>query len=72
MLDGEGGFTVYGKLMPAKTSRARNALPIGLAHHLKIKRAVTCDQVLTWDDVEFDAQDPAIAFRKEMEQQFSQ
>lgn len=71
MLDGEGGFTVYGKLMPAKTSRARNALPIGLAHHLKVKRAVACDQVLTWDDVEFDANDPAIAFRKEMEQMFS-
>ena len=72
MLDGEGGFTVYGKLMPASTSRAQNALPIGLAHHLKIKRAVACDQVLTWDDVEFDAHDPAIAFRKEMEQMFSQ
>ena len=71
MLDGEGGFTVYGKLMPAKTSRAQNALPIGLAHHLKVKRAVACDQVLTWDDVEFDANDPAIAFRKEMEQMFS-
>ena len=72
MLDGEGGYTVYGKLMPAVTSRARNALPIGLAHHLKIKRAVACDQVLTWDDVEFDVHDPAIAFRKEMEQMFSQ
>ena len=71
MLDGEGGYTVYGKLAPASTSRARNALPIGLAHHLKIKRPVGMDQTLTWDDVEFDAKDPAIAFRKEMERVFS-
>ena len=71
MLDGEGGYTVYGKLMPAQTSKARSALPIGLAHHLKIKRPVAMDQTLTWDDVEFDAKDPAIAFRKEMEKVFS-
>ena len=70
MLDGEGGYTVYGKLMPALTSKARSALPIGLAHHLKIKRPVAMDQTLTWDDVEFDAKDPAIAFRKEMEATF--
>ena len=70
-LDGEGGYTVYGKLMPAHSSKARNALPIGLAHHLKIKRPIGVDQILTWDDVEFDAKDPAIAFRKEMEATFS-
>ena len=70
MLDGEGGYTVYGKLMPALTSKSHNALPIGLAHHLKIKRPVAMDQTLTWDDVEFDAKDPAIAFRKEMEATF--
>ncbi len=69
-LDGEGGYTVYGKLMPASMSKANNALPIGLAHHLTLKRKVAVDQVVTWDDVDFDAHDPAIRFRKEMEDTF--
>ncbi len=30
VLDGEGGYMVYGKLMPAKASVAAGALPIGL------------------------------------------
>src|SRR5207244_10229813 len=34
-LDGEGGFTVYGKLMPAALSLARRGLPLGLAHGMR-------------------------------------
>ena len=34
MLDGEGGYTVWGKLMPAAASLAAGALPIGLAHRV--------------------------------------
>jgi predicted homoserine dehydrogenase-like protein len=70
-LDGEGGYTVYGKLMPAATSRAKGALPIGLAHGITLKRSVATDQVLTWDDVVLDEQDPTLRFRKEMEAAFS-
>ncbi|WP_404421640.1 NAD(P)H-dependent oxidoreductase [Thalassospira australica] len=69
-LDGEGGYTVYGKLMPARMSKANNALPIGLAHHLTLKNKIAADQVVTWDDVDFDLSDPAIRFRKEMEDTF--
>ncbi len=69
-LDGEGGYTVYGKLMPARMSKAQNALPIGLAHHLTLKHKIAADQVVTWDDVDFDLTDPAIRFRKEMEDTF--
>ena len=36
MLDGEGGYTVYGKLVPAARSLAEGALPIGLAHKVKL------------------------------------
>src|SRR5262245_66204467 len=39
-LDGEGGYTVWGKLLPAATSRARRALPLGLAHDLVLRRPV--------------------------------
>src|ERR1044071_6017862 len=37
-LDGEGGYTVWGRLVPAERSIAMGALPIGLAHHVRLKR----------------------------------
>ena len=40
MLDGEGGYTVYAKLIPAARSLTLGALPIGLAHHVKLKRDI--------------------------------
>jgi len=69
-LDGEGGYTVWGRLMPARDSVARRALPIGLAHHVKLKRGVAEGAAVSWDDVEFDAASPAVQFRREMESTF--
>jgi predicted homoserine dehydrogenase-like protein len=71
MLDGEGGYTVWGKLMTATDSAARRALPIGLAHKFKLKRDIAEGQALSWDDVEFDESLEAVKVRREMEQQFS-
>jgi predicted homoserine dehydrogenase-like protein len=70
-LDGEGGYTVYGKLMPAAESRKAGALPIGLAHKWKLKRDVAAGKVLAWDDVAFDAKNEAVKFRREMEKAFA-
>src|SRR5579859_175021 len=70
MLDGEGGYTVWGKLMPASLSLAARALPIGLAHHLKLKRDVAHGAVVRWDDVEFDADNETIKTRRAMEERF--
>lgn len=70
MLDGEGGFTVYGKLMPAADSLAAGALPLGLAHGVKLKRAVAAGSSVRWSDVAYDAKHPAVAFRREMERVF--
>jgi predicted homoserine dehydrogenase-like protein len=66
-LDGEGGFTVYGSLRPARASRDANSLPLGLAHGMKLKRAIHAHQRLRWEDVAYDENAPAIAFRREME-----
>jgi predicted homoserine dehydrogenase-like protein len=66
-LDGEGGYTVYGKLMPAPASRALGGLPLGLAHGVTLKRAVAAHAPVRWDDVSYDANDAAVAFRREME-----
>lgn len=66
-LDGEGGFTVYGKLMTAEDSMAISGLPIGLAHGFVLKKDIKKDQGLSWDDVEYSEKSQAVAVRKEME-----
>ncbi|SDV46880.1 NAD(P)H-dependent oxidoreductase [Chitinasiproducens palmae] len=69
-LDGEGGFTVYGKLMPAADSLALGALPIGLAHNMVLQRPVRAGEPVRWSDVAFDAGKEAIRVRREMEDVF--
>ena len=71
MLDGEGGFTVYGKLMPADKSLKMGGLPIGLAHRIRLKNNVNIDQQISWNDVEIDPTDQAVSVRKEMEKLYS-
>ena len=70
MLDGEGGYTVYGKLMPAADSLALGALPIGLAHHVKLIRAVKAGGSVRWADVAADESEQAVRVRREMESVF--
>jgi predicted homoserine dehydrogenase-like protein len=72
MLDGEGGSTVWGKLLPAKVSAAKGGLPLGLAHQVKLVRDVKKGQSLCWDDVAMDTSLPAYKIRKEMESLFPQ
>jgi predicted homoserine dehydrogenase-like protein len=71
MLDGEGGYTVWGKLMPAAASLAAGALPIGLAHGVKLKADVAHGAVVGWNDVEIDAGNDTVAVRREMEKRFA-
>ena len=71
MLDGEGGYTVWGKLMPAADSLKASALPIGLAHRVKLTRDVAHGDVVRWSDVEIDANDDAVAYRRAMEAMFA-
>jgi predicted homoserine dehydrogenase-like protein len=66
-LDGEGGFTVYGKLLPASQSLALGGLPLGLAHGVKLVRPVKAGQPVGWNDVAYDAGATAVKFRREME-----
>jgi len=69
-LDGEGGFTVYGKIVPAATSLGYNAVPIGLAHGLKLERDIQANQPVRWSDVTYDRFNPTVGFRLEMESIF--
>jgi predicted homoserine dehydrogenase-like protein len=66
-LDGEGGYTVYAKLIPAARSLKLGALPIGLAHHVKLTRDVAAGKFLTDADVALDGNQQAVQIRREME-----
>ena len=67
MLDGEGGFAVWANAIPATRSLAMGGLPIGLAHNVRLKRAVAKDQIVSFADVEIEHDLDVLALRREME-----
>ncbi|MDX1402558.1 MAG: SAF domain-containing protein [Kiloniellales bacterium] len=67
LLDGEGGYTVYGRLIPAKRSVAEGALPLGLAHGVSLTRDIREGETIRWLDVAYDSDDIAVQVRKELE-----
>ncbi|MEL0003976.1 MAG: Gfo/Idh/MocA family oxidoreductase [Rhodospirillales bacterium] len=67
ILDGEGGYTVWGKLFPAQTSLKLGGLPIGLAHGVKLKNDVAEGTCVRWQDIEVDASSDVVKARMEME-----
>jgi predicted homoserine dehydrogenase-like protein len=71
VLDGEGGYTVWGKLLPATTSQRMGGLPLGLAHQVKLIRPVAKGQSLSWADVAIDTSTSAYRLRREMETMFA-
>ena len=66
MLDGEGGYTVWGRIMPAAGSLARGALPIGLAHKVEMVRDLPEGAIVTQADVRLE-DNPAVQARRELE-----
>jgi predicted homoserine dehydrogenase-like protein len=70
-LDGEGGYTVWGKLLPAEASVRMGGLPLGLAHDVRVVRPVKKGQSLGWSDVAMDTSTRAYQLRREMEAQFA-
>ena len=71
MLDGEGGYTVWGKLMPAADSLKVGALPIGLAHGVRLVNDIAHGGVVRWSDVAFDASNETVVYRRAMEARFA-
>jgi predicted homoserine dehydrogenase-like protein len=70
MLDGEGGYTVWGKIMRAEDSLSRRALPIGLAHQVKVAKSVAEGAIVSWDDVAI-VENETVHIRREMERRFA-
>ena len=70
VLDGEGGFTVWGKLMPAYDSLVLGGLPIGLAHGVTLVRDIPAGHPIGWNDVESSDSLDAVRARQAMEKAF--
>jgi len=70
VLDGEGGFLVWGRQVPASRSVRDGLIPLGLTRGLRLVRAVPEGSLLRWDDVVFDPEEETIRLRREMEAMF--
>ena len=66
VLDGEGGFTVWGKACPVAISAREALLPIGLAHRVRVRQDVALGQALRMADVELDETATGVRLRREM------
>jgi len=68
ILDGEGGYMVVGRLMPATDSLKLGALPLGLAHQVKLLNPVKAGETVRWSDVAADTSSDAVRLRRDMEE----
>ena len=69
ILDGGGGYTVYGRLVRADESVEAKYLPIGLSNKVKVLRSVAKDSTLTYEDVEVEDSLFSYKIRKMMEEE---
>ena len=67
VLDGEGGFSVFGRLSSARDSLTGSYLPIGLTGGARMIRPVTKGNILTYHDVKLDQSAFAYTLRHSME-----
>ena len=69
-LDGEGGYTVWGRLMTARDSLALGGVPIGLADGMILRRDVAAGAPVCWRDVTPPDASEALEARQAMERAF--
>ncbi len=67
ILDGEGGYCVWGRQVPAAVSVREGFLPLGLAQGVKLRNPVPAGGKVRWSDVEIDERDQAVQLRRELE-----
>ncbi|WP_102127671.1 NAD(P)H-dependent oxidoreductase [Deinococcus planocerae] len=71
VIDALGGYHTYGQCENADVVAAQRLLPMGLAVGCRLRRAVSRDQVLTYDDVELPQGSLAVALRAEQDRLFA-
>ena len=67
VIDGEGGSTVWGRLMPAVDALKADALPIGLSSCGVLKRHVAEGEIVRRRDIELQVPADVVQLRREME-----
>ncbi|OGF78033.1 NAD(P)-dependent oxidoreductase, partial [Candidatus Giovannonibacteria bacterium RIFCSPHIGHO2_12_FULL_43_15] len=70
VLDGIGGFTVYGAIDNYKTAKKENLLPMGLSDGCKLKRDIKMDEAIAYSDVDLPADRLSLELRKEQDKIF--
>jgi len=70
ILDGGGGYTVYGLVERAEIAREENCLPLGLAENIKVAGKIPPDGVLTYDDVELNEDSFLLKLRRMQDKTF--
>ncbi len=65
-LDGEGGATVWGRLVPASRSHGEGLLPIGLAHGVRLARPVAAGEPVRIEDLEALPESEALRLRRRL------
>ncbi len=69
ILDGEGGYTVFGRLVRADDSVSQKYLPVGLGRGVKVIRPVARGSFLTYDDLEMDSNQFSFKIRRKLEEE---
>ena len=71
ILDGEGGYSVAGTLVPSERSLAEGLLPLALANRCRLRRPLAEGQLLRAQDVDLDDRLAAVRLRRELERTFA-
>ena len=71
ILDGEGGYTVVGRLMPAGDSLRLGGLPLALANRVKLLEPLKAGEPVLWSSVACDPNAEAVVLRRQMEAIFT-
>ncbi len=67
ILDGEGGYSVFGRLVRADESLSHRYLPLGLSRGGRMIKPVAKDAVVTYHDVALDETPLSFKLRKKLE-----
>jgi predicted homoserine dehydrogenase-like protein len=67
VLDGEGGYYVYGKVIPAGLSVKNGCLPLGFSGGKKVKRDIRAGEIIPYEAVEYDENCLTMRIRRELE-----
>ena len=71
VLDGEGGYHVYGRVIPARLSVRNRCLPLGFSGGKRLLRDIRAGEVIPYEAVEYDADCLTMRIRRELEQMAS-